>query len=156
MKDIKLVLDEIDKHKERLNYAKSKIEKWQLTQELLENPEIVETIDSFIFRFSKMQDSMGEKLFPLILEILGEETRNKPFIDILNKLEKLEFIPSANEWKKLRNLRNSLTHTYPWEKEVLLEEIKEALSAADKMAEIYKQIKEKLKPYLLKEKGLNI
>ena len=156
MKDIKLVLDEIDKHKERLNYAKSKIEKWQLTQELLENPEIVETIDSFIFRFSKMQDSMGEKLFPLILEILGEETRNKPFIDILNKLEKLEFIPSANEWKKLRNLRNSLTHTYPWEKEILLEEIKEALSAADKIVEIYKQIKEKLKPYLLKEKGLNI
>ena len=156
MKDIKLVLDEIDKHKERLNYAKSKIEKWHLTQELLENPEIVETIDSFIFRFSKMQDSMGEKLFPLILEILGEETRNKPFIDILNKLEKLEFIPSANEWKKLRNLRNSLTHTYPWEKEILLEEIKEALSAADKIVEIYKQIKEKLKPYLLKEKGLNI
>ncbi|MDM7274250.1 hypothetical protein [Sulfurihydrogenibium azorense] len=151
MKDIRIVLQEIDKHKERLEYAKSKIEKWQLTQEILDDPEIVETIDSFIFRFSKMQDSMGEKLFPLILETLGEETRNKPFIDILNKLEKLEFIPSADEWKKLRNLRNSLTHTYPWEKEILLEEIKEALKYSDEMVKIYIQIKEKLNPYLSKE-----
>ena len=153
MKDINLVLKEIDKHKERLEYAKNKIEKWQLSEELLDNPEIVETIDSFIFRFSKMQDSMGEKLFPLILEILGEDGRNKPFIDILNRLEKLEFIPSANEWKKLRNLRNSLTHTYPWEEEVLIEEINEALKASDEMIKIYNKIKEKLKPYI---KNLNL
>jgi len=153
LKDINLVLKEIDKHKERLEYAKNKIEKWQLSEELLDNPEIVETIDSFIFRFSKMQDSMGEKLFPLILEILGEDGRNKPFIDILNRLEKLEFIPSANEWKKLRNLRNSLTHTYPWEEEVLIEEINEALKASDEMIKIYNKIKEKLKPYI---KNLNL
>lgn len=151
MKDIRIILQEIDKHKERLEYTKSKIEKWQLSQQLLENPEVAQTIDSFIFRFSKMQDSMGEKLFPLILETLGEETRNKPFIDILNRLERLEFIPSADEWKKLRNLRNSLTDTYPWEKEILLEEIKQAFKYSDEMVKIYLQIKEKLNPYLSKE-----
>lgn len=151
MKDIRIILQEIDKHKERLEYTKSKIEKWQLSQQLLENPEVAQTIDSFIFRFSKMQDSMEEKLFPLILETLGEETRNKPFIDILNRLERLEFIPSADEWKKLRNLRNSLTDTYPWEKEILLEEIKQAFKYSDEMVKIYLQIKEKLNPYLSKE-----
>jgi len=151
LKDIRIILQEIDKHKERLEYTKSKIEKWQLSQQLLENPEVAQTIDSFIFRFSKMQDSMEEKLFPLILETLGEETRNKPFIDILNRLERLEFIPSADEWKKLRNLRNSLTDTYPWEKEILLEEIKQAFKYSDEMVKIYLQIKEKLNPYLSKE-----
>lgn len=148
MKEIKLIFQEIDKHKERLEYAKSKIEKWNLTAELLENPEIVETIDSFIFRFSKMQDSMGEKLFPSILILLGEEVRNKPFIDILNRLERLELISSADEWKKLRELRNILTHTYPWEREDLLKGIKEALKEAEKLVSIYETIKEKIKPYL--------
>ncbi|MEZ0344643.1 MAG: hypothetical protein ABWJ99_07600 [Caldimicrobium sp.] len=148
MKEIKLIFQEIDKHKERLEYAKSKIEKWDLTAELLENPEIVETIDSFIFRFSKMQDSMGEKLFPSILILLGEDVRNKPFIDILNRLERLEFISSADEWKRLRELRNILTHTYPWEREDLLKGIKEALKVSEKLVSIYETIKEKIKPYI--------
>ncbi len=39
---------------------------------------LAETIDAFIFRFSKMQDVMGEKLFPAILNVLGEEYRNRP------------------------------------------------------------------------------
>ncbi len=149
MRDIRSVLEEIDKHKERLEYAKAKIEKWKLTPELMENPEIVETIDSFIFRFSKMQDTMGEKLFPLILEILGEESRSKPFIDILNKLEKLEFIPSSNQWRQLRELRNILTHTYPWDEKVLIENIKTAIIKSDDMIKIYEDIKKKLKNYIV-------
>lgn len=144
MKDINLIYNEIEKHKERLEYAKNKISRIELNEEVLENPEIIETIDSFIFRFSKMQDTMGEKLFPLVLQMLGEEVRNKPFIDILNRLEQLEFIPSAEEWKKLKELRNNLTHTYPWEKEVLINEIKEALRYSEKMINIFQQIKEKL------------
>jgi len=63
---------------------------------------------------------------------------------ILNRLEQLEFIPSAEEWKKLRELRNNLTHTYPWEKEILINEIKEALKYSEKMINIFQHIKEKL------------
>ena len=75
MKDIRLVLEELERHKERLLYAKEKIESWkELSPQTLEDPEKVETI-------SKLQDSMGQKLFPLTLEFLGEETRNKPFIE---------------------------------------------------------------------------
>ena len=149
MKDIKLVLKEIDKHKDRLEYVVSKIKGWnELNTETLDDPEKVETIDSFLFRFSKMQDTMGEKLFPLILEIFGEEARNKPFIDVLNRLEQLEILPSANKWKELRKIRNLVTHTYPWEQEVLIEELKQAIKASEEMIKIYKGIKEKIKPYL--------
>ena len=149
MKDINLVLQEIDKHEERLKYVVNKIKSWnRLNTEILNNPEKVETIDAFLFRFSKMQDTMGEKLFPLILEILGEESRNKPFIDILNRLEQLEILPSANEWKELRKIRNLLMHTYPWEQEILIKELKEAIRASEKLIEIYDSIKKKAKPYL--------
>ena len=149
MKDINLVFQEIDKHKERLKYAIDKIKSWdELDVEIFTDPEKVETIDAFLFRFSKMQDTMGEKLFPLILEILGEEVRNKPFIDILNRLEQLEFLPSANKWKELRKIRNLITHTYPWEQEVLIGELKQAIEASEEMIKIYERIKEKIKPYL--------
>ncbi len=95
MKNLKLVIQELDKHKEMLLYSKNKIERWgNIDENTLKFAENLETIDSFIFRFCKMQDTMGEKLFPLTLEALGEEVRNKPFIDILNKLERLEILPS--------------------------------------------------------------
>jgi len=148
MKNINLIIQEIEKHLEQLKYTKEKIKKLELDPELISNPEIIEIIDSFIFRFAKMQDTMGEKLFPLILQILGENVRNKPFIDILNKLEQLEFIPSSNEWKKLREIRNRITHTYPWQKDELIFEIKESLKYSDKMIETYQNIKEKLKKYV--------
>ncbi len=149
MKDIKLVLQEIDKHEERLRYVVDKIKSWhELNTEILNDPEKVETIDAFLFRFSKMQDTMGEKLFPLILEILGEESRNKPFIDIINRLEQLEILPSANKWKELRKIRNLLIHTYPWEQEILIKELKEAIRASEELIKVYDGIKGKIKPYL--------
>ncbi|HEK25755.1 MAG TPA: hypothetical protein ENO33_05175, partial [Hydrogenobaculum sp.] len=132
MKDINIVFEEIDKHKERLIYVLKKIKGFgNLNLDTLENPEKVETIDAFLFRFSKMQDTMGDKLFPLILEYLGEEARSKPFIDILNRLEQLGFLPSSNQWKELRKVRNLLMHTYPWEKETLIEELKESIKSAE-------------------------
>ncbi len=39
-------------------------------------------LDQFIFRFSKFQDSMGNKLFPTLLINLGEDITSKPFIVI--------------------------------------------------------------------------
>ncbi|WP_457622329.1 hypothetical protein [Persephonella sp.] len=149
MKNIYLVLKEIDRHRDRLEYVVNKIKSWdELDTEILDNPEKVETLDAFLFRFSKMQDTMEEKLFPLILEIFGEEARNKPFIDILNRLEQLEILPSANKWKELRKIRNLLTHTYPWEQEILIKELKQAINASDRLMKIYQNIKEKIKPYL--------
>ena len=151
MKNINLVLKEIDKHKDRLEYVVNKIKSWgKLDTKILDDPEKVETLNAFLFRFSKMQDTMGEKLFPLILEVFGEESRNKPFIDILNRLEQLEILPSANKWKELRKIRNLLTHTYPWEQEILIKELDEAITTSKELIQIYQNIKEKIKPYLNK------
>ena len=149
MKNINFVLEELDKHRDRLEYVVNKIKNWErLDVEILDDPEKVETLDAFLFRFSKMQDTMGEKLFPLILEVFGEEVRNKPFIDILNRLEQLELLPSANRWKELRKIRNLLIHTYPWEQDILIKELEEAINISYELTKIYQNIKEKIKPYL--------
>lgn len=72
MKDIKVIIDELDKLIERMIITKNKIKLWQLNKDLFNDQNKVEIIDSFIFRFSKIQDTIGNKLFPGILMVLED------------------------------------------------------------------------------------
>ena len=77
-------------HSERMSFAWGKIKMhFPLDKERYVHlqPEELSYFDQLIFRFSKLQDSMGGKLFPAILENLGEDVRELPFIDRLTKLE---------------------------------------------------------------------
>ncbi len=77
------------------------------------NDTSISFINQFIYRFSKLQDIMGSRLFPSILELLAEPVTEKAFIDILNRLEKLKIINSALQWIELRKIRNDIVHEYP-------------------------------------------
>jgi hypothetical protein len=68
--------------------------------------------DTFIGRFSKLQDIMGAKLFGLVLE-WAEEGPYDTFLDKLHALERLGCISDAQQWIKLRDMRNYLSHDYP-------------------------------------------
>jgi hypothetical protein len=70
-------------------------------------------LDQYIFRFSKAQDLIGSRLFPLTLQALAEPVEDKAFIDVLNRLEKLNIIDSATSWIELRKIRNDIAHEYP-------------------------------------------
>lgn len=70
-------------------------------------------IDQLIFRFTKLQDELGNQTFRFLLEFLQEDIAGKPFRDILNTLERLQIINSADTWLTLREIRNDLTHEYP-------------------------------------------
>jgi len=74
-------------------------------------------IDQFIYRFSKLQDSMGTRLFPVVHGILQADDSPRPFIDIINRLEKLGFLSSVTEWQFFRELRNRFAHEYPERRE---------------------------------------
>ncbi len=39
-------------------------------------------------------------------------------------------------------------HTYPWEQQILIKELKEAIRASEELIKIYDGIKDKIKPYL--------
>lgn len=62
---------------------------------------------------TKLQDTIGTKVFPFGLQILGEETTAMPFIDQLSRLEQVGFIQSVEKWMEWRALRNDLDHEYP-------------------------------------------
>ncbi len=114
-KKLESTLDECDKHIKWMLHAKENIQSlFPLTGENYHNlpDDAVTDIDQFVYRFTKLQDTMGTRLFSLILQILAEDTKKMSFIDILNRLEQLNIIESKDTWLKLRNLRNLAAHEY--------------------------------------------
>lgn len=133
-------------HHERMSYAHSRVSKnFPLNLESYANlkKEDYSFFDQLIFRFSKLQDAMGEKLFPALLENLGEETKGKPFIDLLNKMEELGLLDDSNNWLLLRETRNVVIHEYPF----ITEEVIDGLNLLNKHYFLIVEIWEKLKTY---------
>lgn len=111
-------------HIERMNFAHKQIAPlFPLTVQKYTdiNPETLSFIDQFIYRFTKLQDCMGSKLFKAVLDNLGEEVRGVPVIDILARLEDLDIIDSTEDWFVLREVRNVLAHEYPFYTEEIIE-----------------------------------
>ena len=74
----KLIIDEIQLHIKRINSILPDIETWlPLNYNDFDNVEKVKTIDSFIYRFIKLQDKIGEKLFPAVLQLLQERSEER-------------------------------------------------------------------------------
>lgn len=92
-------------------------------------------------RFSKLQDFLGSNLFTTLLEQTGEQTESMTFIDKLNKLEKLEIINSADEWLKMRQIRNILAHEYPDRPEITAEIFNRAFNLGPLLLETLEKIK---------------
>lgn len=111
-------------HIERMQYAYGKIHHLfplNIDSFSKTDADILSYFDQFVYRFSKLQDFIGAKLFKSILDNLGEETRGLPFIDLLNKLESLNIIDDSEDWFLLREIRNMISHEYPFKKEEIVE-----------------------------------
>lgn len=74
--------------------------------------EQIAALDQYIYRFNKWQDTMAARAFDQALRLLAEDVAEMAFIDKLNRLEKLDALPSATRWLDLRALRNTLAHEY--------------------------------------------
>jgi len=124
------ILEKINLHKKRLKLALAEIEQWDdLDSDIFEDFEKIKTVDTFIYRFIKLQDIMGEKLFKAFLNKIGEYKNSMSLLDILDKLEKFEIIDNANRWMQYRKLRNQLTHEYPNNEDDIIDGIKIAITS---------------------------
>lgn len=82
----------------------------QRAQRLDEHIDEAEQVDAFVSRFSRLQDTLGDKLLPVYLEALGEKAG--AVIDDLDRAERLGLVPSADDWFTIRKLRNQMVHEY--------------------------------------------
>ena len=98
--------------------------------------------DQCIYRFVKLQDTMGAKLFKSLLLYLGENT-DRPFLDILNQLEKIDVV-DVDEWFEIRDLRNEIAHNYADDEGMVADILNTIFQLKGKLSEILTQI-EKLR-----------
>lgn len=74
------------------------------------DPDLAERLDAFVSRFGRLQDTVGDKLLPALLDGLGEPLGAA--IDNLDRAEKLGLLASADSWMETRRLRNQMVHEY--------------------------------------------
>ena len=132
-------------HHQRMMFAYENLERYFPLTELnfsMVSPIELALFDQLIYRFSKLQDSMGSRLFRQLLEALEEDTADLPFIDILYKMEKLNLLHEAKDWISLRQTRNTVSHEYPFYRDVQIEELNLLPEEVEKLAAIWIRLKE--------------
>jgi len=140
-------LNECDKHLQRIEEAYADIKEiLPLSVQKYENlsKDEVRDIDQYLYRFSKLQDTLGQKIFKLVLNIYEPMDEAIPFIDLLNKLEKLGFLNNAKEWINLREVRNKIAHQYDDEPYEMTQAINNILNQKEILKDIYQNFKQKL------------
>lgn len=138
------VVAECDLHVERIRHACNHVQRFfPLSPSGYDDlsADDITYLDQLVFRYTKLQDAVGEKLFPLTLTLLGEHVDAKPFIDILNRLERLELIPSREEWTAWRELRNDLAHEYPGDISDRVDALNALMKTVWRLIETYSGIK---------------
>ena len=121
-------------HQKRLSDAYDIIKAWgEFDKNLyisLDTVQIAIT-DQYIYRFAKLQDLVGEKLLKLSLEYLQENTDRMPFLEFLNKAQKIGLIDEPNKWVELRESRNQIAHDYEFIIDDIIDLFTDLLSKKD-------------------------
>ncbi len=87
---------------------------------------------------------MGTRLMPAVLKALGEEVASMSAIDRFARLEQLGWLPSADAWAALRQIRNQFTHDYSDDAAERFERLQAATAAAGQLLTVRDQFDERI------------
>lgn len=76
------------------------------------DPALRRLTDQILYRFTKLQDAMGERLVPATLTWLREPHEAWPMRDRLDRLEQTGFL-DVEPWLGWRDVHNRLAHESP-------------------------------------------
>jgi len=104
-------------------------------------PELADAMDAFVARFGRLQDTLGEKVLPLVFRLKAEPLG--AMLDNLYRAERIGWIPSVELWMESRNMRNQMVHEYVEDPELLYASLVRAhelvpnlLNVADRFLEV--------------------
>ena len=139
-----IYLNECRLHAEVLAEALKEADAWlPLNAETMERltREQLRILDQLAYRFTKLQDTMGQKVLPTILELAQEPiASDATFAEKLNWLERMGALPSADEWKKLRVARNAIAHEYPDDLDLRVSAINRFFNGVKQLNELHKYV----------------
>jgi hypothetical protein len=133
---------ECDKHIERLSDAKDYLKDiMPLTIDRYLTIDKIRSsfIDQLNFRFTKLQDTIGESILKGLLIKSKEDVEKMTFLDILNRLEKLDIL-DKNKWLELREVRNEIAHEYSFNQDEVVDNINMIYDRSDELITIYNKI----------------
>ena len=147
MNRLNFYLKEANIHIERLEDVLARLnEIYPLDLDRLENLNSSEKnmLDTLAFRFAKLQDLIGSKIFREFLLEMGYITEEKTFLEILKEIEK-EGIIDIDTWSEFRKVRNLLAHEYPYDLEDRIEATNYLIEKTQILIEVIKKIESKVK-----------
>lgn len=101
-------------------------------------PEEKALFDAYLKRFASIQDFLGSKIFPLLLEISG--IVNSKMSEVLIQMEKEEIIDNLDSWIELREKRNNLEHDYPDDLEDALRDLRFCVDSLSRLESYYARV----------------
>ena len=107
---------------------------------LLATPEGEDRLESFVGKFSRMQDTLVDKLLPSLLLAVGEQPRTA--LDNLHRMERLGLIEDAEQWTTARRLRNRLVHEYVSDTAELAAALNKARQVGNELLSAYRAVKQ--------------
>ncbi|WP_280550630.1 hypothetical protein [Halomonas sp. 11-S5] len=149
-------LDICERHAERLRWAMGTLKhRFPVAPEDLADftPMDLAVVDQFVIRFSKLQDAMGARLLPGVLELTQEPGEFPAFIDKLNRLEKIGAIRSAAQWLRFREMRNQFSHDYPDDPEIQASLLNKAFTLGEELLAALEHVKSFSSHYRMPPQG---
>ena len=98
-------------------------------------------LESFTGKFARMQDNFVDKLLPKLLLLENEMPGSA--LDNLRKAERLGWLQNAEDWARMRLLRNKLVHEYVNDPAVLLNEVLAAKQLAESLQASFRTLRER-------------
>ena len=145
MRRLRSYLAEASLHAERLKEVLSRLSYLlpMAEEKLLElSPPEKDMLDVLAFRFSKLQDLLGSKIFREFLESQGFITEGKSFLEILREVER-EGIIDVDTWSEFRKVSNLIAHEYPLTVSERVEAINYLVEKVPVLLEVLKRIEAK-------------
>ena len=75
-----------------------------------------------------------------MLQMMQEWRDNEPFLDKLNRAEKLGLLPSVEKWQWLRELRNQTAHEYPDNPTLTMENLRRLVAHVPMLDELHEHL----------------
>jgi predicted nucleotidyltransferase len=97
-----------------------------------------ERVEAFAARYGRLQDTLGNRLFPRLLALVGQQ--GSTLIDRLNQMERLGLLDDAQAWLVWRNLRNRLVHEYTERPEELVDVLHVAQGYATSLCQVVRRV----------------
>lgn len=139
-------IDVCDRHSKKLLYILDIVRPFMpVKEDTIETipPYVDVALDAMRSRYANLQDKIEAKIMPLISSYLVESHQNLSTIDMLNLLERSEYIPSKDWWASFREIRNSISHDYPLDLELASRQHNEIFNKSTELIDFWYDLKPK-------------